>query len=335
MRIKGVMAASVLLAASAATRVSADTLQLAWPLACDIGRTCWVQNYVDHDAGPGVRDYACGTLTYNTHDGTDIRLRSIAAQRSGVDVLAAADGTVRRTRDGVADRVMRDETASSPEGRECGNGLVIDHGDGWETQYCHMAQGSIRVSPGARVKAGQPLGRVGLSGFTVFPHLHLTVRHRGVTVDPFAFGATPGSCSGGSPLWVPRLREALAYSERSVLNVGFASAPVTMMAIEMEEVGRETLVADAPALVAYVQAIGLKVGDVQHLIVRAPDGTPIVDHAAQPLDRNKAQTLLFAGRKRPPTGWPPGSYAASFAVLRDGKVVLEHSFATTIGAVTR
>ena len=81
----------------------AQTPQFVWPVACEIGRTCVIQQYVDHDPGPGARDYTCGTLVYDGHTGTDIRVPDLAAQRAGVDVLAAADGAVLRTRDGMAD----------------------------------------------------------------------------------------------------------------------------------------------------------------------------------------------------------------------------------------
>ena len=62
--------------------------------------------------------------------------------------------------------------------RECGNGVVIQHNDGFETQYCHMAQGSITVSTG-QTCCGHTLGKVGLSGQTQFPHLHVAVRKDG------------------------------------------------------------------------------------------------------------------------------------------------------------
>ena len=60
----------------------------------------------------------------------------------------------------------------------------------------------------------QSIAQVGLSGRTQFPHLHLTVRHQGRVVDPFAFGAREGSCGDGVSLWSVRLRAAWAYRER-------------------------------------------------------------------------------------------------------------------------
>jgi D-3-phosphoglycerate dehydrogenase len=57
----------------------------------------------------------------------------------------------------MPDTGLRGEIA----GRECGNGVVIAHEDGWETQYCHMRRGSVAVQPGERVARGQTLGLVG------------------------------------------------------------------------------------------------------------------------------------------------------------------------------
>jgi len=48
--------------------------------------------------------------------------------------------------------------------------------------------------------------------------------------------------------------------------------------------------------------------------------------AETPIDRNKAQFTLFAGKKRAVVAWPRGIYRASYSVSQDGRVVLEHSF---------
>lgn len=94
-----------------------------------------------------ARDYQCGTLTYDGHNGTDFRVPTLAAQRAGVRVLAAATGRVLRVRDGVAD-VLQPSNALSSDDRACGNGIVIAHAGNWETQYSHLAKGSVSVKPG-------------------------------------------------------------------------------------------------------------------------------------------------------------------------------------------
>src|ERR1700742_3786963 len=88
MRFVAGIAAAIGLACSA----RAENIELGMPVGCEIGQTCYVQNYVDDDPSQSSRDYKCGTLTYDGHNGTDFRLPSLAAQRSGVDVRAAASG---------------------------------------------------------------------------------------------------------------------------------------------------------------------------------------------------------------------------------------------------
>jgi murein DD-endopeptidase MepM/ murein hydrolase activator NlpD len=308
----------------------ASAFELRWPVACTLGEDCVIQNYVDRDPSRGARDYACGSLTYDGHTGTDIRLPTTARQKAGVDVLAPADGAVLRVRDGIADVSVRSAGAAAVKDKECGNGVVIAHESGYETQYCHLARGSVRVRPGDKVEAGEPIGRIGLSGATEFPHLHMTVRRRGAIIDPFAADAPADACAGGASLWAEPLRAKLAYRGSAVLNAGFAAGPATMAAIESGEAGAARLAAGAPALVAFARAIGLKRGDVQRLTVTAPGGEAVVTNEAPPLDRDKAQWMVFAGRKRPASGWPPGTYTAKYEVIRAGATALEETFSVEV-----
>lgn len=308
-----------------AAAVAEESPVFVLPVACEPGHSCFIQNYVDADPSSTSRDYQCGTLTYDGHNGTDFRLRSMAAQQAGVDVLAAASGRVVRRRDGIADLSVRSAGATAVTGIECGNGVVIEHAAGWQTQYCHLARGSLRVELGDRVEARQPIGRIGLSGQTEYPHLHFIVRYRGAIADPFAHEASPRSCGSGRLLWEPGLHALLAYRSRWVLNAGFAAGSVTMAALETGEVERRPD-PEAPVLVAYVRGIGLKAGDVQTMVMSGPSGDVLAKHEAQPLERNQAQSLIFAGVRKPPTGWDKGTYHAKYRVSRDGNAVLDHGF---------
>lgn len=174
------------------------------PLACEPGRSCWVANYADTDPSAAATDFSCGPRAYEGHDGVDFAIRDLGEMARGVTVLAAAAGVVRGARDGVADVAAVDaESRARVAGRECGNGVLLEHGEGWQTQYCHLRRGSVGVRPGQRVAAGEPLGLVGLSGQTEFPHLHLAVRHNGVARDPFTGAALADGCgTRGAGLWV-------------------------------------------------------------------------------------------------------------------------------------
>ena len=304
----------------ALTQAQAERPQLAFPLACVIGQTCEVQHYVDRDAGPAAVDYRCDHRTYDKHNGIDIRLLDMAAQKRGVDVLAAAPGRVARLRDGEPDVSVRTTGAGAVAGKECGNGVVVDHGGGWETQYCHLAKGSVRVKPGDVVQAGTPMGKVGLSGDTEFPHLHMTVRHAGKVVDPFAPAAPAGACAAQAPMWTPAAARALYYKAGVILNSGFAGAPVSDEAIEAGAIALPT--AESPALVAYMRVIEPNRGDEFEIAIRGPDGAVLVSQRRAPLDRDKAQYFAMIGKKRPAAGWAKGRYVADLKVWRGGEPVM-------------
>jgi hypothetical protein len=295
-------------------------LELSQPIDCTPGEDCFIQQYVDHDPTEKVIDYACGAETYDGHKGTDIRLRTTADVSKGIAVKAAADGTVLGLRDGVDDRLVRSaEDRQAVQKIECGNGVLLDHGDGWKTQYCHMRKGSVAVKKGDHVAAGAKLGEVGYSGDAAFAHVHLQVTKDDKVVDPFLPDDKPG-CGGSSPsLWSTAAKDAMPYQAGTVLGIGFADHQLILA--ELEE-GRKL---DAPRadvpLVAYVWAINLQQDDIIQIAL-IKDGE-VVQSNADTLDHAKAQYLMFAGKKAPQGGWPKGSYKASAKVSRDGKTVIE------------
>lgn len=320
-----VLLCALALSAPAALPAAAAPPQLILPIACIIGQTCEVQSYMDDDPGPGVKDYRCGSRTYAAHGGVDIRIQSMAAMRAGVPVLAAAAGKVARLRDGVPDISVRGRPPGPIDSQECGNGVVVSHGDGWETQYCHMRRGSVRAKVGDTVKAGDPMGLVGLSGNTEFPHVHITVRQGTTTVDPFAYGAAPGACGGGKSLWAPDAAAALIYKPRIVFTAGFAGSDAKL-GDQIDEGIVTPATARAPVLIAYVRAIGLQAGDVEALSLTGPDGKLVAQTKTTPAPRSQAQQFRYIGKRTPASGWPLGIYWAAYTVTRDGKVMLERRF---------
>ena len=97
------------------------------------------------------------------HDGVDI------AAGMGAPILAMADGVV------------------SWSGDRSGFGLLVEitHGQGYTSRYAHASATLVKV--GDRVTKGQPVARVGSSGRSTGPHLHIEIRRLGRVVDPSSY----------------------------------------------------------------------------------------------------------------------------------------------------
>jgi len=97
------------------------------------------------------------------HSGLDI------AAPAGADIVAPAAGTVAATGNYFFN----------------GNTVLLDHGQGLVTMYCHMSR--IDVAEGDSVEAGEVLGAIGMTGRVTGPHLHWSVSLNDARVDPNLF----------------------------------------------------------------------------------------------------------------------------------------------------
>lgn len=95
----------------------------------------------------------------------------------GAQVIAATDGTVVQTLDTLPDQPpgKLPDPATLTVDTVDGNHVVLDIGDGLYLFYAHLQPGSVVVTPGQRVSRGDPLGKLGNSGNTSAPHLHVHV----------------------------------------------------------------------------------------------------------------------------------------------------------------
>lgn len=299
-------------------------LELGLPVVCNIGQDCFIQQYPDVDASEGSRDYSCGRATYDGHKGIDIRLLSLADIARDVRVVAAAKGRVKRTRDMMADRILESrEGEGALEGRECGNGVVIDHGSGWETQYCHLKRGSVAVKPGDRVARGQPIGAVGASGRVQFAHLHFGIRRTGVTYSPFLGRPLRDGCSKADTLaplvrWTDGAYELLRFKGPRIIAADFTVGPVSTKETEARRLERPT--ANSGALVFFARAINLQPLDRLRLRLSGPDGFHSAS-STEPLQRWKAHYVAFVGKRLRSSRWAGGQYKGTAEIIRNGTVL--------------
>ena len=296
---------------------AASALELEIPVDCDIGGGCYIQSYVDRDPGPGAADYTCNPMSYDGHKGVDFRVPTFSAMSAGIDVRAAAPGTVKGVRDGGPDN-GKDGMAA---GRDCGNGLVIDHGNGWETQYCHLAKGSLAIKTGDKVQTGAHLGRMGFSGRTEFPHLHFSVRRDGIPIDPFDARPNSESCAlaDDDTLWSDAARAELVYKSGGAVDAGFAPDAPTLADIRLGD-AYDAPDGNAPIIAFWARFYGLQDGDIIRIVLHRPGGKVFAKKDV-PMTRNRAEYFHFVGGRRPEQGWPPGPYTGTATLLRDGKAI--------------
>ncbi len=290
---------------------------LGLPIRCRPGKDCWLVNFVDVDPGPGRRDYACGKRTYDGHKGTDIAIRDLGVMAKGVDVVASAPGIVKAVRDGMNDVDFTLSASGSIEGRECGNGLVLVHGGGWETQYCHLRRGSLAVKKGERVERGWKLGLVGHSGRAQFPHVHLAVRKGKRVIDPFTGVAGKRECGlGVAPLWRKDALSGLTGETTALYNAGFAPGRPSPGAARRGDFSIPRMSRTASAMVLWVDMFWPLAGDILSLRITAPNGRTVVERSTT-VEKTQARRFVFTGKKRKSRLLPPGTYRGDITLVRD------------------
>ena len=133
-------------------------------------------------------------------------------------VLAPADGTARVAVDGDPDRPIGQPGGGANPG---GNHVVLEIAPGEFLYLCHFKPGSLRVKVGDVVVLGQEIARVGNSGNTSEPHLHI---HLQDTLVPIL--------AEGIPLYFHDYRSGGRIVDRGMPGGGFAGDEITGEVIE-------------------------------------------------------------------------------------------------------
>lgn len=94
---------------------------------------------------------------------------------NGLDIITAEDTHVLATADAVVESVVR-------QGVTAGNYIVLNHGNGYKTQYSHLK--NILVKKGEKVSRGKIIGSVGNTGISFIPHLHYEIVFNGKYMNP-------------------------------------------------------------------------------------------------------------------------------------------------------
>ncbi len=296
-----------------------EPFKMDMPLRCEQGSDCWIVNYVDMDPSPKTKDYMCGVATYDTHKGTDIAIMDANVMRQGVEVYASAAGTVLGLRNDMRDVDFNLGGGSeSVKGKECGNGVLLDHGGGWTTQYCHMLRASVTVARGDTVDAGQTLGLVGLSGLTEFPHIHIQVKHNDQVVDPFAGLNRSKKCGiGKAPLWKSSALLSMLYEPTAIYSAGFSSTTPNARIAREGLYGGEVLFQKSPVLALWTDMFWVNPGDKLQFLITGPQGETIMAHTTT-LKKKQARRFAYAGLSRNGEPWPKGSYTGEIRLIRPG-----------------
>ena len=265
--------------------------------------------YMDHDAGSGTRDWACGGKAYDGHRGVDILLRNFRVQDQGVPALAAADGIVVGTNDGLPDR-----STTWENGGGFGNYVEISHPGGLHTIYGHLRRGSVAVTQGQPVARGALLGLVGSSGMSSWPHLHFEVRRDGVSVEPFA-----GECSPVESLWASQLAYQDAFM---VTDAGLTDQPTTQALLLERPPTISAFPLDAASFRFWIQLANQRPATIRYEL-RAPGGA--LRDAAQ-LQVGASFSMRYLVLNVPVSGALTEAGAWEIRTYQDGQLIWTQPF---------
>ena len=140
--------------------------------------------------------------------------------------------------DGTVVQVIKNVNVNTPnDPTNPGNMVRIDHGNGFQTRYLHLAYGTVNVNVGDRVRRGQIIGYMGNTGNSFGAHLHFEVLKDGNRINPTEYLDKDFPRSNNVNVyyrvrtvkhgWLPEVKNLEDYA-------GWENSPITDIAIKVD-----------------------------------------------------------------------------------------------------
>jgi murein DD-endopeptidase MepM/ murein hydrolase activator NlpD len=150
-------------------------------------------------------------------------LNTVRAHR-GVDFAAPTGTPIQATSDGVV--IYADWKG------DLGRLVEVRAPNGWVSRYGHMSGYGPGIRVGTRVRQGQTVGYVGMTGLANGPHCHYELRRNGVAMDPLSVRLPPGD-----PVPTTAWGRWILESQERLRMLGTLPGPPILRIAEDSEVG--------------------------------------------------------------------------------------------------
>ncbi len=277
-------------------------IELSFPVACSLMNNCWITNHVDLDRKADfAEDYMCGSKTTDGSNSTHISLGSLSAAKDNIPVIATADGQV---------TIAQNNTGF------CGTRVLIDHGGGWESNYCHLSAKNLFVKEGQRIKKNQIIGTIGTTGKTDWPHLSYALLRNGMVFDPFSGRTNLEGCRPNSaPLWSEKMNPL--YEPAQVTSIGFDVGYINGDAIKNGAIKSATAIdSNTPQLSLWALMMNVQKDDIIEIQIIEPSGRFLKEQAIT-VKQNSKYFPIYLSTLRNNFIWDKGVYKGVMTITRN------------------
>ncbi len=289
----------------------ASELKFNTPIQCKIGEDCFLLNQLEK--------VGCGQLPFSTKDGVMFIAKHDALVRDGIKILASQNGKVKAVRSNVDD-----QDKSTVSIAPCGNGIIVTHANGYETQYCYLHKDTIKLKKGDKVKEGQELGLMGMSGNINYPAMLFTLKRKNKHIDPFTNNHKSEDCvyNHDKSLWNPETIKTMIHSETIITNYGFTTEEPEIAKARNGDYNTMTIAGNTNIIGYFIDLIGVYEGDLIIIEMLSPDGYKIVSYQKKFVDFNP-RAFAHIVYKNQSQKLNEGEYKISFKLLRQGSIIIE------------